>query len=312
MKYSFVLPAYKAKYLKLAVDSILSQTYKDFELIIVNDASPEDLDSIICSYTDSRIRYYKNDVNIGGGDLVKQWNHCVGLSESEYLVLASDDDIYDSRYLEYMNCLIQKYPDSDVYRPRVRHIDSEGNTLWIGGYLKEKSSGLDYLDAWVRGWIGGGIPFYVFRRNKLLEIGGFADYPLAWHSDDATILRMSGNNIISTDEVLFSFRTSGVNISSRLNSREDLLNKINATKQFYEEVVQYISYYKIKDDYEKCLANAIQANIPMFLQCEKINGQLFNANFRTVLIGVKTAISLSFISKTRLLYSYIKYLIRAR
>ena len=61
IKYSFVLPAYKARFFREAIDSILAQTYKDFELIIVNDASPEDLDSIVNSYDDSRIRYYVNE-----------------------------------------------------------------------------------------------------------------------------------------------------------------------------------------------------------------------------------------------------------
>ena len=56
IKYSFVLPAYKAKYFREAIDSILNQTYADFELVIVNDASPEDLDSIVNSYDDKRIR----------------------------------------------------------------------------------------------------------------------------------------------------------------------------------------------------------------------------------------------------------------
>ena len=50
MKFSITIPAYKRKYLKEAIDSCLSQTFKDFELIIVNDASPEDLDSIVNSY----------------------------------------------------------------------------------------------------------------------------------------------------------------------------------------------------------------------------------------------------------------------
>lgn len=58
MKFSITIPAYKAKFLKECIDSILSQTYNDFELIIVNDASPEYLDSIINGYSDSRIRYY--------------------------------------------------------------------------------------------------------------------------------------------------------------------------------------------------------------------------------------------------------------
>ena len=64
MKFSITIPAYKRSYLKEAIDSCLAQTYKDFELIIVNDASPEDLDSIVNSYSDNRIRYYKNETNI--------------------------------------------------------------------------------------------------------------------------------------------------------------------------------------------------------------------------------------------------------
>ena len=60
VKYSFVLPAYKARFFREAIESILNQTYSEFELIIVNDASPEDLDSIVNSYSDERIRYYRN------------------------------------------------------------------------------------------------------------------------------------------------------------------------------------------------------------------------------------------------------------
>ena len=77
MKYSFVLPAYKAAYLKEAIDSILNQTYKEFELIIVNDASPEGVDAIVRSYDDPRIQYYVNAENIGGKDLVAQWNYSI-------------------------------------------------------------------------------------------------------------------------------------------------------------------------------------------------------------------------------------------
>ena len=52
IKYSFVLPAYKSQFLKESIDSILAQSYKDFELIIVDDASPDDIGGriVICNF----------------------------------------------------------------------------------------------------------------------------------------------------------------------------------------------------------------------------------------------------------------------
>lgn len=69
-RFSFVLPVFKAKYLSESIDSILNQTMSDFELIIVNDQSPDDIDSIVFSFNDSRIQYDINEKNIGGTDLI--------------------------------------------------------------------------------------------------------------------------------------------------------------------------------------------------------------------------------------------------
>ena len=55
MKFSFVMPSYKVRYMKLAIDSILRQSYEDFELVIINDASPEDMDGLVDLYHDSCI-----------------------------------------------------------------------------------------------------------------------------------------------------------------------------------------------------------------------------------------------------------------
>lgn len=66
MKFSITIPAFKAKFLKECIDSVLSQTYKNFEVIIVNDASPEDLTSIVNQYDDPRIRYFINEKKLWG------------------------------------------------------------------------------------------------------------------------------------------------------------------------------------------------------------------------------------------------------
>ena len=97
--FSFVMPAYKVEYLAKAIDSILNQDHIDFELIIVNDASPENLKEIVNIYNDRRILYFENEQNIGGKDLVKNWNHCLSLANGDYIILATDDDMFEPEYL---------------------------------------------------------------------------------------------------------------------------------------------------------------------------------------------------------------------
>ena len=67
-KISVLLPVYNTKeaYLRACIESILRQSYGDFELIIINDASTDErVEKVIKSYDDARIRYYKNDHNQG-------------------------------------------------------------------------------------------------------------------------------------------------------------------------------------------------------------------------------------------------------
>ena len=257
MKYSFVLPAYKAKYFREAIDSILNQTYKEFELIIVNDASPEDLDTIVNSYEDPRIQYYINEENIGGKDLVAQWNHSISYAQGDYLILASDDDVYDSRYLEKMDMLISKYPEVNVFRSRIQQIDAENNTIYIFAYLPEFTSQSEFCYYWMANYIGSGIPYYIIKREALLNIGGYVNFPSAWYSDDMTILSLSNNGVVSSPDILFSFRMSGLNISSVKNDSRLLRNKILATAKFNECFSNYIGQIDRCNEEDQCYAGVI-------------------------------------------------------
>ena len=233
VKYSFVLPAYKAHFFKEALDSILTQTYKDFELVIVNDASPEDLDSIVEQYDDPRIHYYVNEKNIGGKDLVAQWNHCLEYAQGDYIILASDDDVYHPEYLKKMDKLVCKYPDVNVFRPRVQVINGDGSLMYTHSDAKELLNEVEYMYYWMLGKIGSGIPYFIFKKTALLQYGGFINFPSAWGSDDATVIDLAKNRIVFHSDVLFSFRMSGSNISSLKNNKQQLRSKLKA--YFYFE-----------------------------------------------------------------------------
>lgn len=234
LRYSFVLPAYKARFLKEAVDSILAQTYRDFELIIVDDASPEGLEAIVNAYDDVRIRHFVNEENVGGKDLVAQWNRCLEYAEGDYVVLASDDDVYHPQYLEKMNELVEKYPQVNVFRPRIQYIDGQGEVTGVVGLLKEYTSQLEL--AYLFDTLGNGIPYYLFNRKALKAIGGFVNYPLAWHSDDATVMKMAKNGIAFCSDILFSFRLSGESLSTKRNDYKTLRLKIEATEAYYRDL----------------------------------------------------------------------------
>lgn len=245
MKFSFVMPSYKVRYMKFAVDSILQQSYEDFELIIINDASPEDIEGLVGSYHDPRIVYFKNDENIGGGDLVKNWNYCIRYAKGDYLILASDDDIYGSNFLLEINNLINQYGSVDLFRARVERIDSDGFVTDKDFIYPQYMSQVDFIHFWSKGFINC-ISNYVFRREALLEKGGFVNFPFAWFSDDASVIQLSEKGAVSSDNILFQFRTSEINISSQTDIHI-LKGKMKATDMFY----YWISNYIMKSRFEK-------------------------------------------------------------
>ena len=74
MKFSILIPAFKAKFLHECISSVLAQSCKDFEIVVLNDCSPEGIEDIVSSFADDRIRYYSDEKNVGAYDVVDNWN----------------------------------------------------------------------------------------------------------------------------------------------------------------------------------------------------------------------------------------------
>lgn len=241
---SFLLPAYKSQYLTEALLSIQRQTYTDFTCLVSDDCSPEDLKTIFDHTVgdDPRFVYRRNVNNMGGKSLVSHWNLLVDHCQTDYFVLASDDDVYDSHFLEKMMPLTETYPQVDLLRARCRIIDANGITLQNDA-LSEEFESRDVFLYRFWGQRIACIANYMFRTDFLRHQGKFVDYPLAWGSDEATVLNACLNGVASPKDILFSFRNSGSNISTTLDARTIRL-KHQAYLQLYDFLLSYFEQWK--------------------------------------------------------------------
>ena len=101
---AIIIPAYKATFLSAALESIAAQICKDFTLYVGDDCSPEPIGDIVEQYRDRiELVYLRFNTNLGGKDLVAQWERCIAMSQDEpYIWLFSDDDVMEPSCVELL------------------------------------------------------------------------------------------------------------------------------------------------------------------------------------------------------------------
>ena len=235
-RFSFIMPAWKYRFLREAIASIVAQSSSDWELVVVDDCSPEPLWDIVASFDDTRIRYVRNERNLGGGNLVSQWNHSITFARGEWIVLAADDDLYKPVFCEECLRLAGKYPQVDLIHSSVEQIDENGNHLWDDSVLPEFTSKYEYLNWWLTGRSFTCIGNFAFRRSALVEMGGFIDFPCAFGSDIATPIALSRKGVANTSEMLFCFRQSARHLSADNSRFKEKLEGISQLSEWLQAI----------------------------------------------------------------------------
>lgn len=235
IKFSVTIPAFKDKYLKETIDSVLAQTYQNYEVVIVNDASPYDLDSIVSQYSDPRIHYFKNEKNCGAKDVVDNWNICLSHATGEYLICMGDDDNLKPRCLQDFADLIEKYPELDLYHARSEIIDDDSNFVCILEERPEWESVYSLMYNPRNTHLGD----WLFKTETLKKNGGFFKLPYGWQSDDiSAFIAAASHGVANTKEPGFQYRGNGLSISHDMKSIED---KIEAVRYSIQWRLQFIA-----------------------------------------------------------------------
>lgn len=183
---SIIIPGYNhGKYIRQRIEGVLNQTYRDFELIILDDCSADNSRSIIDEYAaDDKVSHIVyNEVNTGS--TFTQWQRGFSLARGKYIWIAESDDYSELTFLEKMVPLLEANPDCNVAFCCSYAVDENGNILpddWDRN--KEKRYTVNKFEG--RAFIKGRMLFNnsiynasmtLFRKSVLDKIGNqYAEY----------------------------------------------------------------------------------------------------------------------------------------
>jgi glycosyltransferase involved in cell wall biosynthesis len=234
---SIILPLYnRYQYLGTAIDTVLSQTYSNWELIIADDASNQDTKNFLQQYTNiPKVRIDYNPENLG---LFSNLNKVISKCNNDYILLLCSDDYLTKNCLEINIELIKKYPQAELILSSQARIDYLGNRLPDVDYIRPNA----HYDTFPQetqlltpnqtvplllqyGSINGNLTGIFFKTKIFQEIGGFKE---TWQhaADWEWLYRVSKNYpILISKQTVVAIRVheeqlSNVNFRNLSNSIE--------------------------------------------------------------------------------------------
>lgn len=196
---SILMPVYNtAPYLREAMDSMLSQTFGDFELIVLNDCSPDNAEEILDTYNDSRIVRYKGEKNVGLSNVL---NVGLDMARGEFIARMDSDDVSMPTRLQVQVDYLEQHPEIDLVSVGMRLFGAK-DEVWIRELDPEKvkitalffSPVLHASSMWRKG---------SFERNGLRfrqDMVPAEDYDL-W-----TRALLKGLKLVNMPQVLYGYR----------------------------------------------------------------------------------------------------------
>lgn len=225
MKVSVLMPVYNCdKYIGQAIQSVLDQTYSDWELLITDDASTDNTVSIIRSFigADSRIRLYVNPEN---QKLLRTRNKLLDAASGDLITFQDGDDYSHPQRLELMVKEFEANPSLGVLGSQVAHTNERGKILRV----TQKPTG--YKDVLQRMYEENviGDSTMMIKKEALQEVGGkFREYfdGLSYQDYDLSLLLAEKFEAYSLPQVLYYYRQYGQSTSKTVSVDRLLARKI--------------------------------------------------------------------------------------
>ena len=213
MKVSVIVPTYNRAHLVTeTIDSILAQTFKDFELIVIDNESGDNTEEVIRSYTDERIRYFRHQNN---GLVAVNRNYGISKANGEYIAFCDDDDLWMPEKLERQVKLLDLNKELGLVYSNSYIMDANGNLERDTLLSKSKLFRGNVFDKLFQ---GNFIPMLtvVIRREVLSKVGGFSPKYIIAQDYDLWLRIAEYYPIDFTEEPLAKYRIHGGSASRNL------------------------------------------------------------------------------------------------
>ena len=204
-----------ADHISLAIESVLAQSFSDFELVILENCSEDNTLSIIQDFNDPRIRVFPSASPL---NIEENWGRINTLELAEFLTVLSHDDVLYPDFLETINCLIRNNPGTSLYQTQFHLIDSDGNVLRECRPIPSYENAEEFLHSrhqYRRDSFGTG---YVMRSVDFTNAGGFPLFPKLVFADDVLWYKLAALGGKACDQgFYFAYRTLAGSQAKRIN-----------------------------------------------------------------------------------------------
>lgn len=246
-KISVILTSYNhAQYLREAIDSALMQTFSDFELIIWDDASTDSSWEIIQSYSDPRIRAFRNEINLRSGNITQALSRATG----EFIAVHHSDDAWEPEKLEKQAAFLDSHPEIGAVFTWAQVIDEHGqpfnNVSHFYYRIFEQPNRTRH--EWLNYFFHHGNvlchPSALIRRKCYTDVGPYR-FGLAQLTDfDMWVRLCMMHEIHIMSEKLVRFRVQGDNSNTSGNRAE------NRVRHHFDILQIYRNFLRIQDKEE--------------------------------------------------------------
>ncbi len=233
---SIILPTYNGeKYIKRAIESVLSQTFSNWELLVIDDGSIDNTKSIVRVYNDKRIIYLKNEVNLG---IQKTLNKGIREAKGEYIARIDDDDIWcDKDKLQKQVEFLEMNTDHILVGTGVIVVDEKNKELLR--YVVPQS------DTEIRSKILGKNCFVhssvLFSKDAALKFGGYDESQNTRHLEDYDLWLKLGTIGMFHNLPIYAVRfTQREGSLSSLNKKEQFKKNLQLVHKFKNKYPNYL------------------------------------------------------------------------